>query len=150
WVRTTEVFHDHARAAKVSRIERHHTTAGARTLPEIGRLRSAEDNRVIAVRAWLLGRLHRDQSGNWLLKPVDSAFADEHLGPRLELLAVPSGSAIAVDVASHFECRSFECGTKSFEDGLARLKNPPANAGADEKEIAKLLDTAIQERFRKE
>lgn len=150
WVRTTEVYHDYSQAAKEARIERHHTTAGVRALPEIGRLRTAEDNRVIVVRAWLLGRLYRNGAGEWLLRPVDPAFGAEHLGTKMELLTRPDGFAIAVDLASHFECEYFASGPAAFEQKLARLKNPPTDATEDETEIAKLFDSDVEERFRSE
>jgi hypothetical protein len=149
WAGCQAAQQDYGNLRAVTRVERHHELPGDRNLPELGRRRTMDDASLLAVRAFVLGRLDFE-GGEWSLAPADEALGNIRLGAQLEHFIAPEGYATAVDVISHLSCFYVEHGPAAIREKLLRIQSPAADATPTEKEAAKLYTAEVRQRFEEE
>jgi hypothetical protein len=149
WAGCEAALQDYRNLRSVTKVERQHELPGDRNLPELGQKRTKEEASLLAVRAFVLGRL-KYEGGEWILAPADAALGSTSLGAQLEHFIAPEGYAVAVDVVSHFGCYYLEHGPTAIREKLRRIQTPSADPTPTELEIAKLYSSEIRRDFEEE
>jgi len=103
-------------------FEKFHIHPGERSLPVPGEPISMRRAHLMALKAWLIGRLHYDDRVQvWRLDPPDSAQPEVNLGGEFGLFLAGDGYKYAVDIASHYACEYFARGPEPLLDALWKL-----------------------------
>jgi hypothetical protein len=134
-------------------FEKFHVVPQERSLPVPGELLTAVAARVVAIKAWTLGRLDYDrEAGTWLLLTADEAPLP--LGKELEVLLGAEGYRRGVDISSEYGGHYLKHGPDRILEQLSRIRARRADrkSGARDLEyyIAGLVDDEVVARIERE
>jgi hypothetical protein len=121
WAHSAHADEAYERLSEHLPFEKFHVVPGERSLPLAGELLTDEAVRVLACKAWMLGRLRYDErDSTWFLLSSDETPLA--LGDTFDVLLGSEGYRRAVDIASHYACAYLARGPEWIIERLGHLR----------------------------